>query len=169
MVSKHQKRRIPLSKRTSKQLTPRQRRTREKSLETLSLVRREKLSLTEASRRVDVDPKTVRKNTRAFYKRQDRWRAKPFDRIPRFMWIYEKGRKVSVEIASSKTASLIGKYHNLVKQFLDTGKSSVLKKLPRKNFQDIQGRLHELETRPKTIFRIKQRETKPEFPQIYRR
>ena len=169
MASKRRKRRISLPKRTSKQLTPRQRQTRGKSLEALSLVRREKYSLTEASRQVDVDPKTVRRNTGAFYKRQDRWRAKTFDKIPRFMWIYEKGRKVSVEIASSRTASLIGEYHNIIKQFLNTGKSSHLRKLRKKTFRDIKGRKHTLETHPKIILRIKRRESKPEFFQIYRR
>ena len=162
------KRRIPLPKRTSKQLTPRQRRTRVKSLEALSQVRREKLSLTEASHRLGIDPKTVRKNTRAFYKRQDRWRARVFDRIPRAMWIYEKGQKVPVEIANSRTASLIGQYHNLIKPFLDTGKSSVLWNLPRKRFRDMHGVLHELETRPKMLLRIKSREVKPEFFHIYK-
>ncbi len=167
MTSKRRKR-IPLPKRTSKQLTPRQRRIRRKSLEALSQVRRERLSLTEASHRQGIDPKTVRKNTGAFYKRQDRWRARVFDRIPRVMWIYEKGQKVPVEIANSRTASLIGQYHNLIKPFLDTGKSSVLWNLPRKRFRDIHGRMHELETRPKALLRIKSREARPEFFDIYK-
>jgi hypothetical protein len=85
------------------------------------------------------------------------------------MIIYERGRKLIVEIASSKTASLIGEYHNQVKQFLDSGKSSFLKELPRKRFKDIKSTTHMLETRPKTILRIKAREPTPEFRVIYGR
>jgi predicted DNA-binding protein (UPF0251 family) len=160
---------VPICKRTHQQLTPMQRRIREKSLEALSLVRRERLSLRETTRHVGLDSETIRNNTNAFRKIHGRWRAKPFDRIPRTMVIYEKGRKVIVEIADSRTASLIGEYHNRVKQFLETGRSSFLRKLPRKRFRDIKGKTHTLETDPKAIFRIKSREPTPEFFEIYRR
>jgi len=85
------------------------------------------------------------------------------------MLAYEKGRKVIVEVADSRTASLIGEYHNRVKQFLETGRSSFLRELRRKRFKDISGRVHTLETRPRAVFRIKAREAKPEFFEIYRR
>jgi len=145
-----------------------ERRLREKSLEALSLVRREKLSLREAAKRVGLEPQTVIQNTNAFRKVHGRWRAKSFDRIPRTMIIYEKGRKIIVEIADSRTASLIGEYHNRVKQFLETGKSSFLRELPRKRFRDIKGKTHTLETNPKAIYRIKAREPTPEYFEIYK-
>jgi hypothetical protein len=85
------------------------------------------------------------------------------------MIIYERGRKIIVEIASSKTASLIGEYHNRVKQFLDTGKSSFLRDIPKKRFKDMKHRTHTLETRPKVILEIKAREPTPEFRIIYGR
>jgi hypothetical protein len=85
------------------------------------------------------------------------------------MIIYERGRKIIVEIASSKTASLIGEYHNRVKQFLDTGKSFFLREIPRKRFKDMKRRTHTLETRPRAILEIKAREPTPEFRDIYRR
>ena len=154
-------------KKRSEKQTPEQRRIREKSLEALSLVRREKLSLRKASKRVGLAPETIRRNTNAFRKVRGRWKAKAFDRIPRTMLIYEKGRKVIVEITDSRIASLIGEYHNLIKEFLDTGNSSFLQKLPKKRFRDIHGKLHTLETDPKNCFRIKEREPKPEFFQIY--
>ena len=156
-------------KRFSRQLIPEQRRIREKSLEALSLVRREGLSLRDAAKRVGLDPGTIRRNTNAFRKTRGRWRAKPLDRIPRVMIIYEKGRKRIVEIANSKTASLIGEYHNRVKQFLDTGKSSFLKEVPRRRLTDAKGRAHTLEIRPKAVLQIKTREPTPEFFEIYRR
>jgi hypothetical protein len=85
------------------------------------------------------------------------------------MIIYERGRKIIVETASSKTASLIGEYHNRVKQFLDTGRSSFLREVPRKRFRDIKGRIHTLETNPNAVLVIKAREPTPEFFEIYRR
>jgi hypothetical protein len=83
------------------------------------------------------------------------------------MLIYEKGHKVFVEVADSRIASLIGEYHNRVKQFLDTSKSSFLRELPRNEFKDINGRVHTLETDPKLVSAIKQREPTPEFFEIY--
>ena len=165
--SKGRKRVIPIWKKRCKKLTPQQKEIRYKSLEALSLVRREKLSLRKAAKEVRLDPRTVKENTNAFHKVHGRWKAKLRDRIPREILIYEKGHKIMVEIADSRIASLIGKYHNLIKEFLVTGNSSLLLKLPKKQFRDIHGKLHTLETDPKTIFRIKEREPKPEYFQIY--
>lgn len=131
------------------------------------MVRRERLSPREAATRVGLDPETIRRNTNAFRRVHGRWRVKPFDRIPRAMIIYEKGRKIIVEIADSKTASLIGEYHNRVKQFLETRKSSFLRELLRKRFKDTKRRTHTLETNPKAVMAIKQREPTPEFFEIY--
>lgn len=85
------------------------------------------------------------------------------------MIIYEKGRKIMVEIADSKLASLIGEYHNRVKQFLDTGKNSFLREIPKKRFKDMKHRTHTLEIRPNAILEIKAREPTPESFTIYRR
>ena len=85
------------------------------------------------------------------------------------MIIYEKGRKIIVEVADSRIASLIGEYHNRVKQFLDTGKSSFLREIPKERFRDVRGRTHTLEGRPKVILEIKAREPTPEFFEVYRR
>jgi hypothetical protein len=85
------------------------------------------------------------------------------------MIIYEKGRKIIVEVTDSRIASLIGEYHNRVKQFLDTGRSSFLRDIPKKRFKDSEGRTHTLETRPKVILEIKAREPTPEFRIIYGR
>ena len=148
-------------------LTVRQRLAREKSLEVLSLVRREKLSLRVAAQRVDLSPEAIRQSTNAFRKIHGRWRAKKVDHIPRIMIINEKGRKRIVEVADSRVASLIGEYHNRVKQYLDTGKSSFLRELSKKRFKDKHGRIHVLETNPKTVLEIKTKEPKPEFYLIY--
>jgi len=85
------------------------------------------------------------------------------------MIIYERGRKIIVEVPSSKTASLIGEYHNQVKRFLETGKRSFLREIPKKQFKDMKRRTHTLETGSKAILEIKAREPTPEFFEIYRR
>ena len=88
--------------------------------------------------------------------------------MPRNLIIYEKRRKVIVEVTDSRIASLIGEYHNRIKDFLETGKSHFLKELPRKRFKDSKGRTHTLETNSKAVFAIKEREPTPEFFEIYR-
>lgn len=151
----------------NERLTPRQRLARKKSLEALALVRREKFNLNEAAKRVGLSPETVRQNTNAFRKVRGRWIAKPVDHIPRVMIIYEKSQKKIVEVTDSRVASLIGEYHNRVKQFLETGKSSFLRELSKKQVKE-HGRIHILETNPKEVLGIKAREPKPEFFEIYR-
>ena len=158
----------PIWKRSATELTPRKRRVRAKSLEALALVRREKLTLRQASGRVGLEPNVVRRNTNAFRRVRGRWKAKTFDHMPRNLIIYEKGRKVIVEVTDSRIASLIGEYHNRMKHFLETGRSRFLKELRRKRFKDSKGRTHTLETDAKTVFAIKQREPTPEFFEIYR-
>jgi hypothetical protein len=154
---------------TNETLTPKQRLARKKSLEALSLVRREKRSLPTAAKQIGLTQETIIRNTNAFRKVRGRWKAKSIDHIPRVMTIYEKGRKRIVEVANSRTASLIGEYHNRVKHFLDTSKSSFLRELPKKRFKDKAGRIHVLETDPRAILTIKAREPKPEFFEIYHR
>lgn len=107
-------------------------------------------------------------HTNAFRKVRGRWTVKKSDHIPRVMVIYEHGRKIPVEIASSRTASTIGAYHNTVKLYLNTGKSSFLREFRKRRFKDAKGRMHTLETNPKVIYRLAQQEPTPEFREIYK-
>jgi|SRR5208282_5803303 len=167
---KHKRRRIiPIWKLLDRQLAPKQRLLRRKSLEAVSIGRREKVSPRKAAYQVGLTLERVIANTNAFRKKHGRWTVTKSDRIPRVLLIYERGRKTIVEVASSRTASTIGEYHNAVKQFLDTGKSSFLKEFRKKRFKDIHGKFHTLDTRPQAVFKIKAREPTPEFFDIYRR
>lgn len=159
---------IPVWKRINRQLTPTERSLREKSLKALALVRREKLNLRDAAEQVGLEPETVIGNTNAFRKIRGEWTPTTFDHIARPMVIYEKGRKIIVEIADSRIASSIGEYFNVVKKFLNTGQSEFLREVPRKRFKDLQGKYHTLEMDPRAILAIKAREPKPEFFEIYR-
>ena len=158
---------IQLYKRRWANLSPRQKLLREKSLSVLSEARRSKQSLSKLAKKHDVSPKTVLNNTNAFKKRQRRWNAKRFDKIPRVMKINENGKESSIQINDSRTAALIGRYHNAVKKFLSTGDKKTLRKFRKKKIRDIDGNLHSLETNPDSIIEINERIEEPEFYELY--
>jgi len=160
---------IPIWELPDRQLTPEQRLLRRKSLEVISLVRRERVSPKKAAKQVGVALPTVIANTNAFRKLRGRLVVKKFDHIPRVLIIYERGRKIIVEVTHSRTGSVVGEYHNAVKEFLDTGKSLFLKKFRNRRFKDIHGKFHRFETRPQAILKIKMKEPRSEFFEIYRR
>jgi len=88
---------IPLYRKRWKNLSPKQKLLREKSLSVLSEARKSKQSLSKLAERHDVSPKTVLNNTNAFRKKQRRWNAKRFDKIPRVMKINENGKELSMK------------------------------------------------------------------------
>ena len=106
-------------------------------------------------------------HTNAFRKKGRRWIAKRFDRIPRVMKINEKGKEISIEINDSRTASAIGRYHNAVKQFLNTGKKEQLRKFKNKKIKDSNGKVHSFETNPEALIDINEAIEEPEFYQLY--
>ncbi len=140
---------------------------REKSLSVLSDARKSNQSLSKLSKKQGISRKTVLNNTNAFRKRQRRWNAKRFDKIPRVMKINENGKEVSIQINDSRTASLIGRYHNSVKQFLNTGDKKALRKFRRKKIKDIDGNLHSFEINPASIIEINEQIEEPEFYELY--
>ena len=167
MAALSKKTKIPLYRRRWANLSPKQKLLREKSLSVLSEARRSKQSLSKLAKKHDVSRKTVLNNTNAFRKTRRRWNAKRFDKIPRVMKINEKGREVSIQIHDSRTAALIGRYHNSVKQFLNTGDKKTLKKFRKKKIRDIDGNLHALETNPDSLIEINEQIEEPEFYELY--
>ena len=83
------------------------------------------------------------------------------------MKINENGKETSIQINDSRTAALIGRYHNSVKQFLNTGGKKTLRKFRRKKIKDIDGNLHSLETNPDFLIDINERIEEPEFYELY--
>jgi uncharacterized protein YaaR (DUF327 family) len=159
---------LPLEKRTWKSLSPREKLSREKSLEVLSDMRRNNKSLTKASRDKGISIKTVRDSIGAFKKVGSRWIPKAYDRISRVMVINENGQMTSIEINDSRTASKIGRYHNAVKKYLETGDSTELKKFEGMKIKDAQGNTHTFETDTKAINEIAEGIEEPEFYDIYK-
>jgi len=83
------------------------------------------------------------------------------------MKINENGKEISIQINDSRTAALIGQYHNAVKKFLNTGDKKALRKFRRKKIKDIDGNLHSFETNPNSLIAINERIEEPEFYELY--
>ncbi len=148
-------------------LTPRQKAIREKSLEILSIAKSSKQSLSEIAKKNHISVRTVINNTNAFKKVSNKWSPKKFDRISRVIKINENGKERSIEIKDSRIASSIGSYHNVVKQFLNTGDKKSLSEFRNKRIKDAHDKLHKFETNPKKIININERIEEPEFYEIY--
>ena len=162
------KSKLPLYKRPWKRLTPRQRVLRTKSLEVLSTLRNSKSSsINAASNQNDIAPSTVMNHTNGFKKVNGRLVVKKWDVVPRVMLINENRKEKSIEVKNSRTAGVIGKYHNAVKHFLNTGDKTKLNRFKNRRVKDLSGRFHRLETNPSEIIKINQRIEEPEFFEVY--
>ena len=129
------KTKTPLHKRPWKKLTPRQKSFRTKSLSVLSTLRKSKLdSARTVANQNDIALSTVIRHTNGFKKVDNRLIVKQWDIVPRVMLINEDSKEKSVEVKNSKTAGVIGRYHNAVKHFLNTGDKSKLNKFRNKNW-----------------------------------
>ena len=159
---------IPLYKRPWKKLTPRQKLLREKSLTVVSELRNTKTkTLPQAANDNSITVKNVIRHTNGFKKVNGKPVVKRWDRITRVMRINTDRKEKSVEIKDSRTASVVGRYHNAVKQFLNSGDKTKLTKFRNKKIKDSNGRLHRLETNPNEIIKINQRIEEPEFYEVY--
>lgn len=147
-MSPRKKQQPPLSRMTSRQLE-----AYERALQTISLMRREPVSLSAAAREAGTQPETVRAlvGQALLRTRRGRWEARPNDRLERRMLFYDtKGTKF-VTIRSSAAASRIGEYHNAMKEFLETGNRSKLKRFRGKYIVDAKGKRHRFVTSPSVI------------------
>lgn len=99
-------------------------------------------------------------------KERGRW---VFDRdlIVRRMQIYTDGRVRVIQVRGSEPASLIGRYMNAVKRFLDSNDASNLEPFKNDVITDTRNRRHRLESRPNVLYRIADSNTTP-FEQVYR-
>lgn len=158
---------ILIYRKSWKQLEPEEKELRERSLDVLSEARRTRKSLTKIARQNKISPKTVLHHTNGFKKVNRRWVAKKFDKISRSMKINENGKKISIETNDSRHASTIGKYHNAVKDFLNTGNKKKLSEFSKKKIKDSNKNIHSFETNPNTIIKIEERVQEPEFVDVY--
>ena len=141
---------------------------REKSLTVLSELRNTKSkTVSQTANDNNITVKNVIKHTNGFKKVNGKPVVKRWDRIKRVMRVNTGGKEKSVEIKDSRTASVVGRYHNAVKQFLNTGDKIKLSKFRNKKVRDSKGQIHRLETNPDEIIKINQRIEEPEFYEVY--
>jgi hypothetical protein len=159
---------IPVYKRSWSTLTPRERIARERALAVLGDARKTGKSLHKLAKEHRIRGLVVRRVTNAFQKINGRWKAAKNDRISRTMAINEHGKDVFVEIADSRQASIIGKYHAAVKEYLNTGDLSGLTEFKGKSVMDSSGKTHTLDTDPELLREINERREEPEFYDIYK-
>lgn len=138
----------PVAQRPTSLLSPYQRSKRETALRVLRRSRRFDESLSKAARDAHTTPETVERylGRSGYRKVGSRWEPTRSDSFLRRMAFYENGRRRSVTVRGSKTASLIGKYDRDVETFLQTRDASVLKKWEGRTFVDAHGRSHKFET-----------------------
>lgn len=147
-------------------LTQREKLQRERSLQVLSKVRRGS-SLSKAVKELKTSISTVVKNTGEFTKVGNRWKANPIDTIERIMVINTEGRQETIAVNNSATASIIGNYHNAVKDFFITGDKTVLKPFKGVIVTDADGKQWALETDPVNLRNIAMSLEDGEFTSIY--
>ena len=145
-------RKLPIARRPSSMLSPRQRATLATALHVLARSRRFGESLTKAARDAHTSPETVRQylGRSGYRKVGGRWKPTRSDTLLRRMTFYEDGRERVVIVRGSKTASLIGKYDRDVRTFLEdpAHDPSILKKWKGRTFKDATGKRHTFETDP---------------------
>ena len=162
------KQKIPLYKRPWKKLSARQKSVRARSLSVISELRKSKSKSTQdVARNNGIRVLTVMNNTNGFKKVNGRLVVKKWDVVPRMMLINENGQEKSVEVKNSRTASVIGRYHNAIKHFLNTGDRTKLKQFRNKKIKDSGGKIHRFETDTEKIIKINQRIEEPEFYEVY--
>ncbi|MCH7647721.1 MAG: hypothetical protein IIA83_03850 [Thaumarchaeota archaeon] len=95
-------------------------------------------------------------------------KATKSDQIPREMIISESGVEDSIIVKNLRDASIIGRYQNAKRHFLETGDSSKLKEFKKIKLKDTDGTIHKLETNPNKIIEIEDRKEEPEAFEIYK-
>lgn len=154
--------RIAWAKLSSKQKTD-----RFLALDVLRMMRRG-FSLTASSKDVGLSKETsLRHLGRAVFKKSGRWFPSKSNSIQREMKIYENGRIRSIIVRNSRDASLIGEYFNEVRNFVEHGDTSGLKRFRGKTIIDANGKKHTFETRPDKIREIEESKEDSEFFEIY--
>jgi hypothetical protein len=134
--------------------TPTSMEARERALDALALSRREGLSLTRAARLTHTTRRTVLRHAgRGFRHEGRRYRARPFDRIPREIAVLTAGGPERITVHDSRTASLIAEHANAVRRYLRTGDDTELRALRRAQIV-VRGRRIALPVDPELIDRL---------------
>lgn len=137
--------------RTSKQflaLPDPQKETWNRVVHVISKMRSEGVSLTKASRELDLDPRIVRNRAGSALRKtkSGRYVARRNDKLLRMLVIPSPQGLIEVAVRDSEVASKIAEYSDAVKKYLQTGDASRLKKFRRMKLLDEKGKRIKLVT-----------------------
>ncbi|WP_433973935.1 hypothetical protein [Tunturiibacter lichenicola] len=104
-------------------------------------MRREKVSLTQASRDAGISPRTVTRWGKAALQKQKngKYAAKKSDSLLRLVMIPTPDGPRDIAVKGSKQVTLLAEYWNALHRYLQTGDSSQLKKFQGKHIRDANG------------------------------
>ena len=107
----------------------------------ISKMRAEGVSLRQASREFEIDPRTVvRLGRPALRKRANgQYKAEASDRLLRVLVIPTREGLREIAVRDSRQASQVAEYWNAVHRYLETGDDSALRKFRRKRITDAKG------------------------------
>ncbi|MER3390238.1 MAG: hypothetical protein RJQ01_09415 [Microcella sp.] len=111
-------------------MTVSEREARARALEAVARMRSEGLSLTEATRRANTTPSTVRRwAADALSATGRRTQARPVDRLYRRMHVVSWDGRATVDVRGSRAASRVGRHWQALDAFLADDDSSGLRRL----------------------------------------
>jgi hypothetical protein len=115
--------------------------TWDRVLSAISKMRRDKVSLTQASRDTGTSPRTVTKwGKSALRKRENgKYAAKPSDKLLRIVMIPTPEGMREIAVRESKQVSLLAEYWNALHRYLQTGDAAQLKTFQGKQIKDANG------------------------------
>jgi hypothetical protein len=132
-------------------LRPAARQARERAFKALAEARRSGEPVAKVARIYRVSMSSVQRYVApALEKRAGRWHAKPQDRLYRQITTLTTEGVKTLDTYNSRTAQLLARYHNAVRQFLRTGNADSLKPFKGKTFR-VGKHTYRLETDPKRI------------------
>jgi hypothetical protein len=129
---------------------------------------RQRGNFAEAARAAKVSPERLRKyavERGLIEKTGRRWRTRA--ELPRLMPIFSKGKSLTIVVANSEAASLVGTYMAAVGRFLETNNRSALSPFIGHSVLDTSGKEHPFETNPNILYRLAAG-GEHSFEQIYR-
>ncbi|WP_353061947.1 hypothetical protein RBB77_11585 [Tunturibacter psychrotolerans] len=115
--------------------------TWDRVLGVVSKMRREKISLTQASRDAGINPRTVTRWGKTALQKQKngKYAAKKSDSLLRLVIIPTPDGTRDIAVRGSKQVTLLAEYWNALHRYLQTGDSSPLKKFQGKHIVDAKG------------------------------
>ena len=116
-------------------------------------------TLTKASGKVRISPKTVKKYVgTVLVKTRTRFVPQKTDRLLRRMRIYENGKTEFVQVRGNKTAHDIARYHSSIGILMNSkNQQNTMEQFTNLRVVDHKGRVHRLETRKKILEEILKR------------